>query len=351
MIEKTPVSSVISVANLILAQHWEKKMTAQTIDPSEVRFFSGNSNPQLAADIASYLGVPLDPTLITRFSNDDLYIQLGASVRGRYVFIIQSLSPPVNDHLMELLMMLDIARSAAAKQVHAIIPYFAFARSDKKDAPRICITARLVADLLETACATQVMTMMLHAPQVHGFFGVPTDPLTSRPVFHQHFQQDDLSSTIVVAPDMGHAKSAARFAKDLGLLITAGDKERLSDTGVRISIVGRPVTGYRRALIYDDEIATGGSVIELCRILVEQGIQEIWVSCTHGVFTGKAFDQLAAVPQITEIVTTDTVHIPPEKRPSNLKILSVAEIFGEAIRCNYFRQSIGSLFAFGRDEP
>jgi ribose-phosphate pyrophosphokinase len=334
-----------------LAQHWEKKMTAQTIDPSEVRFFSGNSNPQLAADIASCLGVPLDPTLVTRFSNDDLYIQLGASVRGRYVFIIQSLSPPVNDHLMELLMMLDIARSAAAKQVHAIIPYFSFARSDKKDAPRICITARLVAELLETAGATHVMTMMLHAPQVHGFFGVPTDPLTSRPVFHQHFQQDDLSSTIVIAPDMGHATSAARFAKDLGLPITAGDKERISDTEVRISIVGRSVTGYRRALIYDDEIATGGSILELTRLLLEQGVQEIWVACTHGVFVRGALERLAAIPQITRIVTSDTVAIPPEKRHPKLQVLSVARVFGDAIRRNYLRQSIGDLFVFGEENP
>jgi ribose-phosphate pyrophosphokinase len=326
-------------------------MTTQTLDPSEVRFFSGNSNPQLAADIASHLGVPLDPTLITRFSNDDLNIQLGASVRGRYVFIIQSLSPPVNDYLMELLMMLDIARSAAAKQVHAIIPYFSFARSDKKDAPRICITARLVADLLETAGATQVMTMMLHAPQVHGFFSVPTDPLTCRPVFHQHFAQSDLSSTIVVAPDMGQAKSAARFAKDLGLPITAGDKERLSDTEVRISIVGRPVTGYRRALVYDDEIATGGSILELTRLLLEQGVQEIWVACTHGVFTRGALERLTTVPQITRVVTTDTVTIPPEKRHPKLHVLSVAHVFGDAIRRNYLRQSIGDLFVFGEENP
>ncbi|MCK4473604.1 MAG: ribose-phosphate diphosphokinase, partial [Anaerolineae bacterium] len=201
-------------------------MTTETIDPGEIRFFSGSSHPRLAADIASYLDVPLDKTMITRFSNDNLYIQLGASVRSRTVFVVQSLSPPVNDHLMELLMMLDIARAASAKEVHAIIPYFSFARSDKKDAPRISITARLVADLLQTAGATHVMTMMLHSPQVHGFFGVPADPLSSRPVLGRYFQQHDLSSTIVVAADMGHAKSAARFARELGLPIAAGDKER-----------------------------------------------------------------------------------------------------------------------------
>ncbi len=323
-------------------------MSTEAIDPGEVRFFSGSSHPQLAADIAQYLSVPLDETLIARFSNDNMYIQLGASVRSRTVFIVQSLSPPVNDHLMELLMMLDIARSASAREVHAIIPYFSFARSDKKDAPRISITARLVADLLETAGATHVMTMMLHSPQAHGFFSVPADPLSSRPVFRHHFQQRDLSNTIVVAVDMGHAKSAARFARELGLPIAAGDKERVSDTEVRFSgIVGEQVRGRERALIYDDEIATGGSIIELSKVLIEQGIKEIWVACTHGVFVRGGLEKLAAIPHVTEIVTTDTVALPPEKRDPKLRTLSVARVFGEAIRRNYLRQSIGDLFIFG----
>ena len=326
---------------------------AKAIDPREVRFFSGSSHPQLAGDIASYLGVPLDKTEISRFSNDNLYIQLGASVRSRTVFIVQSLSPPVNDHLVELLMMLDIARAASAKEVHAIIPYFSFARSDKKDAPRISITGRLVADLLQTAGATHVMTMMLHSPQVHGFFSVPTDPLSSRPVFRHHFQQRDLSSTIVVAADIGHAKSAARFAKDLGLPVAAGDKERISDTEVRVvGLVGQQVQGCKRALIYDDEIATGGSILEMSKLLVEHDVEEIWVACTHGVFVRGGLDMLTAVPQIKEIVTTDTVYIPPEKRhPTKLHILSIAPIFGEAIRRNYLRQSIGDLFVFGEQSP
>jgi ribose-phosphate pyrophosphokinase len=326
-------------------------MTAEAIDPGEVRFFSGSSQPQLAADIASYLDVPLDKTTITRFSNDDLYIQLGASVRSRKVFIVQSLTPPVNDHLMELLMMLDIARSAAAKEVHAIIPYFSFARSDKKDAPRISITARLVADLLQTAGATQVMTMVLHSPQVHGFFGVPTDPLSSRPTLRRYFQRRDLSSTIVVAPDMGQAKPAAHFARDLALPVAVGNKERISDTEVHISgIVGQQVRGCRRALIYEDEIATGTSVLEISKLLIEQDVQEIWIACTHGVFVRGGLEKLAAVPQITEIVTTDTVSIAPEKRHPKLRILSVASVFGEAIRRNYLRRSIGDLFVFGEED-
>lgn len=325
-------------------------MNKETVDPSRVRFFSGGSHPQLAADIASYLGVPLDETEISRFSNDNLRIQLGASVRSRNVFIVQSLTPPVNDHLIELFMMLDIARSAAAKEIHAIIPYFSFARSDKKDAPRISITGRLVADLLQTAGATQVMTMMLHSPQVHGFFGVPTDPLTSRPVFTRYFHQVDLSGTIVVTPDMGQAQSAARFANDLGLPVAAGNKVRISDTQVHISgIVGHQIRGCKRALIYDDEIATGGSILELCNLLFEQGIQEVWIACTHGVFVRGGLEKLVAVPQITQVVTTDTVHIPSEKRHPKLHMLSVAAVFGEAIRRNYLRQSIGDLFAFGEE--
>src|SRR5512136_707365 len=324
--------------------------THPLIDPGEVRFFSGSSNRPLAATIARSLSLRLEDTLIRRFSNDNLYIQLGASVRSRVVYIVQSLTPPVNDHLMELLMMIDIARSASAREIHAVIPYFSFARSDKKDAPRISITARLVADLIQTAGATHIMTMMLHSPQVHGFFSIPADPLTSRPVFNRYFEGRDLSSTVVVAPDMGHAKSAARFAKGFGLPVAAGDKERISDMEVQISgLVGQPVQGFRRALIYDDEIATGGSIVGISKVLLEQGIQEIWVVCTHGVFVRGGLQRLVTIPQITEIVTTDTVHIPPRKRHPKLTVLSVASVFAEAISRNYLRQSISDLFVYGDD--
>ncbi len=316
------------------------------INPDEVRFFSGSSHPQLAQGIASYLGVPLEPTRIQRFSNDNMYIQLGASVRSRKVFIVQSLFSPVNDHLVELLIMLDAARSAAATEVHAIIPYFSFARSDKKDAPRISITARLIADLLQTAGATHVMTMMLHSPQVHGFFSVPTDPLSSRKVFQDFFAQRDLSDTLVVAPDLGQAKHTTRFAKYLGLPVAAGIKERVSDTKVQLTGFVGSLEGKKRALIYDDEIATGTSVIEISKLMISQGIQEIWVACTHGVFVRGGLERLTAIPQITEIVTTDTVFIPPSKRGPKLHVLSVAHVFGEAIRRNSLRLSLGDLFVY-----
>ena len=326
---------------------------ARSIDPNDARIFSGRSHPELAAGIAVHLGIPLTRTHFARFSNDNLFIQLCDSVRGRIVFIVQSLVPPVSDHLLELLMMLDIARSAAAKEVHAVIPYFSYARSDKKNAPRISITARLIADLLETAGATHVMTMTLHSPQVHGFFSVPTDPLTARNMFVDYFYEKGLDpqDSVVVAPDYGRAGSAARLAEQLGLPAISAEKTRLSDFQVRIGdLIMKQVKGFRRVLIYDDEIATGGSVTELCRLLVEGGIEEIYVICTHGLFINNALQRLLAFSQVKEIITTDTVPIPEEKRLPQVVVLSVASIFGEAIRRNYLRESIGDLFTYWEDQ-
>lgn len=321
----------------------------QFLNQSDVRLFSGQSNPELAAAIADNLGVRLEKTHISRFSNDNLFVQLGASVRGRVVYIVQSLVPPVSDHLVELLMMLDIAKSAAAREIHAVIPYFSYARSDKKDAPRISITARLVADLLTTAGATHIMTMTLHSPQVHGFFSVPADPLTARGLFAdyyrpRHYSPDD---TVIVSPDMGSAKSAARFAEMLGLGVATANKTRIDDTRVHYSgLIGRQVSGFKRAIIHDDEIATGGTIVELSRLLLDHGLEEVSVVCTHGVFLHGALERLQAVPEITEIVTTDTV---PQVKSSGSKlvVLSTAAIFAGAIRQNYFHRSIGELFDFG----
>jgi ribose-phosphate pyrophosphokinase len=191
---------------------------------------------------------------------------------------------------------------------------------------------------------------MLHSPQVHGFFSIPADPLTARHVFQRHYRERDLSETIVVAPDVGHAKSAGRFAESLGLPVAAGNKERISDFEVRITgLVGRQVKGFRRALVYDDEIATGTSVLEMSKLLIDNNIEDIAVVCTHGVFVSGALDRLADIPQITEIVTSNTVFIPPEKQIQKLTILSVAPIFGEAIRRNYARESIAGLFVYGDD--
>ncbi len=319
----------------------------EQLDPGDVRFFSGRSNRPLAEKIAHHLQIPLSETRFSRFSNDNLFVQLGKSVRGRVVYILQSLTPPVSDHLVELLMMLDIAKSAAAREIHAIIPYFSYARSDKKDAPRISITARLIADLLTTAGASHVMTMTLHSPQVHGFFSTPADPLTARMELANYMRRRHLDPAcdVVVAPDMGRAKPAARFARDLGLPIASADKERVSDTKVKIGgLIGRQVQGFKRAIVYDDEIATGGSVVELSQVLVASGIKEITLVCTHGLFLGHAVERLATIPQIVEVVTTDTVERPSDRQPSNLTVLSVGTVFGEAIRQNYGHRSIGELF-------
>ena len=325
-------------------------LETQPLNQSDVRLFSGRSNPVLAAAIARNLGIRLEVTHFSRFSNDNLFVQLGASVRGRKVYIVQSLVPPVSDHLMELLMMLDIANGAAASEIHAIIPYFSYARSDKKDAPRISITARLVADLMRTAGATHVMTMTLHSPQVHGFFGIPADPLTARGLMADYFRPRQYSAedTVVVSPDMGSAKSAARFAEMLGLGVATANKTRVSDTRVQYSgLIGRQVSGFRRAIIHDDEIATGGTIIELTRLLAEHGLEEVYVACTHGVFLHGALDRLEAVPEIKEIVTTDTVPQRLAQEGSKLIVLSTGSIFGGAIRQNYYHRSIGDLFDFG----
>lgn len=319
------------------------------IDPEDFRVFSGSSNPALAEAIAQYLDVPLLPTRIRRFSNDNLYVQLGASVRARTVIIVQSFNPPVDAHFVELLMMLDSARSAGAAEIHAVIPYYSYARSDKKDAPRISIAGRLVARLMEAAGATHFVTMTLHSPQVHGFFDAPIDPLTARPVFTDYFKKQDLHHTIVVSPDAGHTGSAGRFAEDLNLPMAAGSKTRLSDKEVRITSLIGNVQGFRRAIVYDDEISAGSTIITIAKVLLEHGIEEITAVCTHGIFCGEALEKLAAIPQINEIVTTDTVPIPLEKRPPYMHILSVAPLFGEAIRRNYLHQGIGDLFTFWED--
>jgi ribose-phosphate pyrophosphokinase len=327
------------------------------LNPDDVRIFSGRSHPELAASIAFHLGIPLETTHFSRFSNDNLYIQLGASVRSRSVYIVQSLIPPVSEHLLELLMMLDIARGAGAREIHAIIPYFSYARSDKKNAPRISITARLIADLLETAGATHVMTVTLHSPQVHGFFRIPTDPLTARGIFVNHLRElqrevkFDHTDTIVVAPDYGRAGSAARLAHQFNLSSISAEKTRISDTKVLIGdLINKQVAGFKRAIIYDDEIATGGSVITLSRYLVNSGVEEIITICTQGLFFNDAIPQLLSIPQVTHIIATDTVPIPPQKRTPNMTILSVAPLIADAIFRNYTRQSIGPLFDFGDED-
>lgn len=319
---------------------------SHTGDLNDVLIYSGSAHPQLAHSIAQYLGLDLSQTFIQKFSNDNFYIQLGSSVRAKQVFIIQPLSPPCSDNLMELLLMLDIARSGSAKDVCAVIPYYSYARSDKKDAPRISIAARLVADLLVTAGATQVITMTLHSAQGHGFFSVPTDHLTAHSVLVEHFAKKDLSNSVVVAPDIGHAKRTGKLAQALKLPMAAGEKVRLSDNNVAVKGIMGDVIG-KDIILLDDEIATAGTITEMVKHLKKYyNIKKVTVAGTHGLFTGSAVDRLNAIDIIDEIVVTDTVPLPADRRPERLVVLSVARIFGEVIRCNVQGVSVGSLFEF-----
>ena len=242
---------------------------------------------------------------------------------------------------MELLLMIDAARGASAAQITAVIPYYAYARSDKKDASRLSIGGKLVADMLSAAGVDRVITMTLHAPQVHAFFSVPVDHLTALGVLADHFLGQDLSDAVVVSPDFGNAKTATQFARLLGLPVAAGSKKRLADDQVVIDAIVGDVEG-KRAIVLDDEIATGGSIVELLERLAEQGCTEAAVACTHGLFVGKALDRLREHPMISEVVTTDTVP-PPLDWPA-LEVRSVAGLFAAAIERIHAGESVSSLF-------
>ncbi len=310
-----------------------------------IGIFSGSAHPELANEICAGLGAELFPATVHRFSNDCLQVQLEANCREQDVFLVQPLVPPVQEHLMELLLMLDAARGASAARITAVIPHYAYARSDKKDAPRISIGGRLVADLLITAGANRVLTMALHAPQVHGFFSVPVDHLNALGVLAAHFRKRDLADTTVVSPDLGNAKAATEFARMLGLPVAAGSKQRLADDRVVIEAIVGDVEG-RNVIILDDEIATAGSFMELLARLRERGARNISLACTHALFTGPAVGRLAGAEGLVEIVTTNTVPVPAEKRDRlpNLEVLSIAPLLAEAIRRIHLGESVSSLF-------
>jgi ribose-phosphate pyrophosphokinase len=310
----------------------------------DITVFSGSAHPQFAEEMCSILGVELSHTNTTRFSNDCLQVQLRANCRQRDVYVVQPLVPPVQENLMELLFMLDAARGASAAHITAVIPHFAYARSDKKDQPRISIGARLVADMIAAAGATRVLTMALHAPQVHGFFSVPVDHLSAILELAAHFRRSDLSNTVVVSPDLGNAKVASEFARELGVPVAAGSKQRQSDDTVVIDRIVGDVHG-RDVIVLDDEIATGGSIIELLRVLRKEGVRQISVACTHGLFTGPAIERFKQEPDIAEILTTNTVPLPPEKQLSNIVSRSVAPLFAEAVHRINCGESVSSLFS------
>src|ERR1700720_3048466 len=305
--------------------------------------FSGRAHPDLARALCRRLKVPLSPSTTTTFSNDCLGVHLGANCRQADVFIVQPLTPPVQHHLMELLLMLDAARGASAARITAVIPHFAYARSDKKDAPRISIGARLVADLLVTAGANRILTMTLHSPQVHGFFSVPVDHLHALRELAGHFKQYDLGNTVVVSPDLGNAKAAAAFARLLGTPVAAAAKQRFGDDRVEIRAIIGDVAG-RDIVVLDDEIARGSTVIVVLERLRERDARSVRIACTHGLFSAGALDRLNQRHDVLEIVSTNTVPIPGEKCVPKLKILSVAPALAEAMRRIHNGESVSALF-------
>src|SRR5579875_3626178 len=301
----------------------------------EIAVFGGSAHPGLAMEICEQLGVRL-----RRFANDCLEVQLQSNCRERDVFLIQPLSAPVQEHLVELLLMLDAARGAA------VIPHYAYARSDKKAQPRVSIGGRLVADLLVTAGASRVLTMTLHAPQVHGFFSVPVDHLHALREIAAHYRGSYLAGAVVVSPDLGNAKPASVLARMLGLPVAAGAKERHSDQRVTISSIIGDVTG-RDVIVLDDEIARGTTLLELLDRLRESGARSVRIACTHGLFCDGALKRIAAQPEVLEVVCTNTVPIPDDARDPKLHVISVAPALAEAIRRIHEGESVSALFDAG----
>jgi ribose-phosphate pyrophosphokinase len=309
----------------------------------DMAVFSGSAHPQLAAAIGHHLEVPVSPSRVTRFANDCLEVQLQANCRERDVFLIQPLVPPTQEHLVELLLMIDAARGASAGRITVVCPHYAYARSDKKDAPRISLGGRLVADLIAAAGAHRVLTMTLHSPQVHGFFSVPVDHLHALRELAGHFRAGDLSNTIVISPDLGNAKDATAFARLLGVPVAAAAKQRMSDDKVMISSIIGDVRG-RDVIVLDDEIARGSTIVELLDHLADEDVASVRVACTHGLFTDGALDRIQDRAEVVEIVCTNTVPIPAEHTTGKLTVLSVAPALAEAIRRIHNGESVSVLF-------
>ncbi len=307
----------------------------------DIAVFSGTAHPELAEEICSHLGVPLQPSLLHRFANDCLETQLLANCRERDVFLIQPLVRPVQEYLVELLLMCDAARGASAARVTIVMPHYSYARSDKKERPRISIGGRLVADLMATSGANRVLVMTLHSPQVHGFFSVPVDHLHALRELAVHFGQYDLANTTVVSPDLGYAKDAAAFARLLGVPVAAGAKQRFPNDKVVISTIIGEVTG-RDVIIVDDEIAKGSTIIELLQRLRERDVRSIRIACTHGLFAAGALARITEQEDVVEIVCTNTV--PIEEKSPKLKVLSIAPALAEAMRRIHNGESVSALF-------
>lgn len=311
---------------------------------SNLRVFAGSSHEDLTNKICGHLGIEPGKREIIRFSNENLLVQIEESVREDDVFVVQTSCPPVNEHIMETLILIDALKRASAARITAVLPYFPYVRSDKKDRPRIPITARLMADLLEAAGADRVVTMDLHSPQIQGFFKIPLDHLQAAPLLAKFVRANvDTENAIVVASDAGEAKDAAEFARRLNLDIAIIDKRRTghNENAIAANLIG-DVKG-KTAILIDDEVASGGTLLQAAEFLRREGAIEVIACATHAVFTGNAPAKLHD-SEITRMAVTNTLPVPPEKRFDGLEVLCVAELFADAIKRIHTGESVSELF-------
>ncbi len=314
-----------------------------------LKVFCGTANRPLAEKMCRYMDVPLGKMSMTRFPDGEIFCKIEEDVRGRDIYIIQPTSPPVNENLMELLVMIDSFRRASAQRITAVMPYFGYARQDRKDEGRVPITAKLAANLITTAGAHRVVALDLHAAQVQGFFDVPVDHLMAVPVMLKHlrarnFSPDELA---IVSPDVGRIKLATRFHAALGGTLAIIDKRRTSATETtQAHIIGGPVLG-RVALVFDDMLSTGGSIVGAAQTLVHHGARQVHVCVTHGLFVGAASENLKAAP-IDSLIVTDSVPAPEATAGLPLHVESVAPLLGEAIKRIHLNQSVSFLFDQGQ---
>ena len=305
--------------------------------------FTGSAHPELANNICKYLKIPLSDALVTRFSEGEIRIKINENVRGRDVFIVQPTSPPPNDNLMELLIMIDALRRASAQRITAVIPYFGYARQDRKDQPRVPITAKLVANLLTTAGANRILTMDLHAGQIQGFFDIPVDHLLAVGVFLEYFQKVNLKDLVLVSPDVGGIKMARAYAKRIGASLAIIDKRRESPEKTEAIHILGDVEG-KNAIIVDDLIATGSSLFEAAKSLKQAKAKTIYAAITHGVLSDPAIENLNKCEDLKELVITDSIPLDKSRQSPRIKVLGVAGLLGEAIARIHKEESVSCLF-------
>ncbi|OGW60704.1 MAG: phosphoribosylpyrophosphate synthetase [Nitrospirae bacterium RIFCSPHIGHO2_01_FULL_66_17] len=309
----------------------------------ELKLFTGNSNPALAQEIADFLGIPLGEATVTTFSDGEILVRIEENVRGMDVFLVQSASDPVNKNIMELLIMLDALKRASAYRVTAVLPYYGYARQDRKDQPRVPITAKLVADLIATAGAHRVLTVDLHAGQIQGFFNIPVDHLYATPVLLDHFRQVGFDDLVVVSPDAGGVERARAFAKRLKASLAIIDKRREGPNQAKVmNIIGE--VNRRNVLLLDDMIDTAGTITQGANALRDKGAKTILAGCTHAVLSGPALDRINASPLDTLVVTNTLPLNGKEDLCRKLVSLTVAPLLGEAIKRIHEEESVSSLF-------